>query len=119
MLIFAARDTCPLSVCGPVGSPAARVLRVTLAACADGQPGLAAVLAVVISPGCVGSAAGPEERRDHAAGYRAACDAGRAGGLARKEAGAMAAARHRDRAAPGTSGAAARLFLRRGARRRR
>jgi hypothetical protein len=37
------RDTCPLSVCGPAGSPAARVLRVTLAAGADGQPGGRAV----------------------------------------------------------------------------
>src|ERR1039457_3511962 len=46
----------PLSVCGPVGSPAARVLRVTLATCADGQLGLVAPFAVVISPGCAGSA---------------------------------------------------------------
>jgi hypothetical protein len=102
----AACDTCLASVCGLCWRRGGAILRATLVARADGQPGLAAVLAVVISPGCVGSTAGPEERRDPAAGCRAACDAGRAGGPAHKEAGPMASARRRDRPAPGTSGAA-------------
>jgi hypothetical protein len=80
------------------------VLQVTLAAGADGHLGLVAPFAVVISPSCVGSAAVLEERRDHAAGCR-----DRGGGRAHKEAGPMAPARRRDRAALGTSGAGARL----------
>src|ERR1039457_3961783 len=62
----------PLSVCGLAGSPAARVLRVTLAACADGQPGGRAVrcddLLWLRGKRC----RAPEERRDLAAGCRTA-----------------------------------------------
>src|ERR1039457_7632389 len=62
MLILSLSETlAPLSVRGPAGSPAARVLRLTLAAGADGQLGASRAVSLVISPGYVGSVAGGPE----------------------------------------------------------
>ena len=97
----------PLSVCGPVGSPAARVLRVTLATCADGQLGLVAPFAVVISPGCAGSAV----RGLKSAEIMPPAVAPRVvAALRPQRLGPMAPTRRRDRVALGTSSAGARLF---------
>jgi hypothetical protein len=78
---------------------------VTFAAGADGQLGLVAPFAVVVSWLRGKRCRDLKERRDRVAGRAA-----RGGGPARKEAGPIAPARRHVRAALGASGAGARLF---------
>src|ERR1700680_112427 len=75
----AACGTCLATVCGPCWLRGGVVSQVTLAAGADGQLGLVAPVAVVISLAAWEALSGPEERRDHAAGCRAARGDGSAG----------------------------------------